>query len=274
MVETEYDLKKSEKIAQLYPILLSKDGKIIDGFHRLEADPNWKTQTIEEIDTEEKLLVARAVSNWNRRQVSKEEKTEWINDLAEIYQKQGYKLVGKRAVISNITTRNEIVAKIHEMTGLAYTTIMGFIDSKYKSKHYEKSRNIEPRVPASQVIVKRLGEDYGSQVVERHREEVEQELRPKIEMEIRERVEEEITPKIKEELSQDTEFIIETIKKAPDVLPKISERKIKDAKKIVHSLTKEMGVKEGTIYTVGEYECPHCKKHYLIKCNGKKDWIE
>jgi ParB/RepB/Spo0J family partition protein len=37
---------------------------------------------------------------------------------------------------------------------------------------------------------------------------------------------------------------------------------------------KEMGVKEGTTYTVGEYECTHCKKHYLIKCNGKQDWLE
>ena len=37
---------------------------------------------------------------------------------------------------------------------------------------------------------------------------------------------------------------------------------------------KEMGVKEGTTYTVGEYECAHCKKHYLIKCNGKQDWLE
>ena len=37
---------------------------------------------------------------------------------------------------------------------------------------------------------------------------------------------------------------------------------------------KEMGVKKGTTYTVGEYECEHCKKHYLIKCNGKQDWLE
>jgi ParB family chromosome partitioning protein len=40
------------------------------------------------------------------------------------------------------------------------------------------------------------------------------------------------------------------------------------------SLAKEMEVHEGVTYTVGEYECPHCKKHYLIKCDGKKDWVE
>jgi ParB/RepB/Spo0J family partition protein len=39
-------------------------------------------------------------------------------------------------------------------------------------------------------------------------------------------------------------------------------------------LQKEMVVREGTVYTVGEYECPHCKRHYLIRCDGKRDWVE
>ena len=51
-------------------------------------------------------------------------------------------------------------------------------------------------------------------------------------------------------------------------------REIQRAKERGDPLTKEMGVQEGVKYTVGEYECPHCKKHYVIKCNGKRDWIE
>ena len=51
-------------------------------------------------------------------------------------------------------------------------------------------------------------------------------------------------------------------------------REIQRAKEMGEPLRKEMIIKEGTVYTVGEYECPHCKKHYLIKCNGKKDWVE
>lgn len=39
-------------------------------------------------------------------------------------------------------------------------------------------------------------------------------------------------------------------------------------------LQKEMVVQEGTVYTVGEYECPHCKRHYVIRCDGKRDWVE
>lgn len=51
-------------------------------------------------------------------------------------------------------------------------------------------------------------------------------------------------------------------------------REIQRAKEMGEPLRKEMGVKEGIIYTVGEYECPHCKRHYLIKCDGKRDWVE
>jgi hypothetical protein len=41
---------------------------------------------------------------------------------------------------------------------------------------------------------------------------------------------------------------------------------------------KEMVVHEGIVYTIGEFECPHCHTHHLIKCNPKgrtrKHWVE
>ena len=41
---------------------------------------------------------------------------------------------------------------------------------------------------------------------------------------------------------------------------------------------KEMIVKEGITYTVGEFDCPVCHTHHWIKCNPKgktkKHWIE
>jgi hypothetical protein len=272
MIEmSEYDLKKSKKIGQLYPILVDAKGNIIDGFHRLNADPNWRKEQLQEIDTEEKLLVARCVANWHRRQVSGEEKEEWINELAKIYQKQGLK-------VRNEQQQNEIVRKIADVTGLHINTVELYLSAKFKQP-YSSTRRREPRVPASQVIqsivraVSRGDEDYGKRIVERHREEVLAEEKPRIEREVREKIiEEEIKPKVKEELSQDVEFIKEVIEKAPEVLPTLSRETIERAKKSVEP--KEMGVKEGTVYTVGEYECPHCKKHYLIKCDGKKDWVE
>ena len=275
---SEYDLKKSKKIGQLYPVLVDSKGNVIDGFHRLEADPKWRTEKLAEIDTEEKLLVARCVANWQRRQIPREEKEEWINSLAKIYKKQGLRIQGKRTVIGPITTSNEIIARIVQVTGLSYSTVVQYLNEKFKGRHYEKPPKQPPRTLASELIrqmaeTKYRRPEYAQELVERHREEVEQELRPKIEEEVREKIiEEEIKPKVKEELSQDAEFIREAIEKAPEVLPTLPKETIERAKRVVEP--KEMVVKEGTVYTVGEYECPHCRKHYLIKCNGKKDWIE
>jgi len=261
---SEYDLKKSEKIGQLYPVLVDAKGNVIDGFHRLEADPNWRREKIAEIDTEENLLTARCVANWHRRQVSREEKQKWINGLAKIYKKQGLKIsVGGEH-------KNEIVEKIVEVTGLHVTTLREYLSSEFKQEPKEYLQEVQmPRVPASQRIETTLGKDY----VKRHREEVEQELRPRLEREIREKiVEEEIKPKVKEELSRDVEFIREAIEKAPEVLPTLPMKTIELAEKAVKP--KEMQVKEGTVYTVGEYECPNCKRHYWIRCNGRRDWVE
>ncbi len=87
--DEEVNLEKSGKFLQLYPVLKSKNGDVIDGKHRLQANPAWKTQVLPEIDTKEKLIIARAMSNWQRRQVSAEEKSEYVDGLALIYRKEG-----------------------------------------------------------------------------------------------------------------------------------------------------------------------------------------
>jgi len=168
----QYDLKKSEEgIGQLYPILEAKDGSVIDGFHREEVDRNWKRVRLGHIDTEEKKLVARLVANFHRRQITREEKEEWINGLARIYKKQGIKIVAQ---------------KIMEVTGLSDTTIYSYLSSEYKDKKQsEVGKAPKPsRVSASQAIKSKLG-DYGEQLVERHREEVLAQEKPKIEKEVR-----------------------------------------------------------------------------------------
>lgn len=148
----EYDLKKSEnKIGQLYPILVTKDGKIIDGFHRKDADPNWKTLVLPEIDDEEKLLAARLIANFHRRQVSKEEKSEWINGLAKIYKAQGLspaKLVGSRV-------RNEIKEKLMEVTGLSDTTLLEYLLDDFKAEPPHEAVGVS--TPAFEKVEKVLG---------------------------------------------------------------------------------------------------------------------
>jgi hypothetical protein len=255
---SEYDLKKSKKIGQLYPVLVDSKGNVIDGFHRLEADPKWRTEKLAEIDTEEKLLVARCVANWHRRQVSVEEKKEWINGLARIYKKQGLK------VKADFPFENQIKNKIVEVTGLHHKTVENYLSNEFKQRQRRPEETQQPRLLASERIEHELGREY----VERHREEVEQELRSKIEREAREKiVEEEIKPKIKEELSRDAGFIREAIEKAPEVLPTLSEEIIERAKRAIEPSLKEM---MGKIELVKEIDtgdiwlCPSCKKKFHL----------
>lgn len=131
----EYDLKKSEnKIGQLYPILVTKDGKIIDGFHRKDADPNWKSLVVPEIDTEEKLLLARLIANFHRRHVEEWEKKEWINGLAKIYVNQGFKVQPEQ--IGSAKPTNEIIVKLMEATGLSKKPISALLADEFKQERF------------------------------------------------------------------------------------------------------------------------------------------
>jgi len=91
-----------------------------------------------------------------------------------------------------------------------------------------------------------------------------------------------ITPKMAETIverlqgEEEQKLVLEEIKRFRLTEDEVEDRarEIQRIKKTGKPVTKEMGVKEGIIYTVGEYECAHCKKRYLIKCNGKHDWVE
>ncbi len=216
MSSEEYNLKKSEdKIGQLYPVLLSKDGKVIDGFHRLESDKEWKTETLDHIDDEEKLLLARCVSNWHRRAVTRSEKAEWINGLAKIYEKQGLKV--SRARHDGGGVDNEIKNKLMEVTGLSERSIIRYLHSEFKQvAPPEVSRR--PRVPASQVIetlAKSSGYEPGT-IVERHREEVREEVKAEVKAEAK--------AEAKEELRKDPDFIIQTAETALEILPTLKPK--------------------------------------------------
>jgi len=91
-----------------------------------------------------------------------------------------------------------------------------------------------------------------------------------------------ITPKMAETIieklpnEEERKVILEEAKRFRLTEDEVEDRvrEVQKAKEMGKPLRREMGVKEGVVYTVGEYECPHCKRHYLIKCNGKKDWVE
>ena len=75
-------------------------------------------------------MLARLIANFHRRQVSREEKEEWINGLAEIYRKQGL-----RVDVSDIDGgHNEIKQKLVEVTGLNETTITQYLHDEFKQE--------------------------------------------------------------------------------------------------------------------------------------------
>ena len=90
------ELEKSGAWRKLYPILKTKEGEILDGNHRLAADPNWEVKEIDVKDPIEKVKIMME-SNLNRRDVSKEEKKEWVDKVEEELKKQG-KNYGKDSI--------------------------------------------------------------------------------------------------------------------------------------------------------------------------------
>jgi ParB family chromosome partitioning protein len=91
-----------------------------------------------------------------------------------------------------------------------------------------------------------------------------------------------VSPKIAETIveklpsEEEQNIVLEETKKLRLTEDEVEDRvrEIQRAREMGKPLMKEMGVREGITYLVGEYECPHCKRHYLIKCDGKRDWVE
>jgi len=80
----DYNLKKSkESIGPLYPVLTDSKGRIIDGMHRLAADKDWPKLSIDSISDKRSFLIARIVTNVQRRHVQPEEKRKMLKELAD-----------------------------------------------------------------------------------------------------------------------------------------------------------------------------------------------
>ncbi|MEM3628358.1 MAG: hypothetical protein QXE06_03205 [Candidatus Bathyarchaeia archaeon] len=81
----------SERVGRLYPVLLDRYGNVVDGLHRLEADPNRPKIRLDHIESDEQRLVARLIANVCRRNVPAGEKSRMLEELGELYVKAGVK---------------------------------------------------------------------------------------------------------------------------------------------------------------------------------------
>lgn len=112
----------SKRVGKLYPVLLDKDGNVIDGSHRLTVDKNWPKIKLPHIKSEKDRLIARLISNVCRRKVPAKEKREILQRLGEIYLEEGVK------------RGTELAYKISEETGMSYRWVMKYLPNNFKER--------------------------------------------------------------------------------------------------------------------------------------------
>ena len=116
---TKYDLKKSkDAIGVLYPRIVDKEGREIDGFHRVSADEEWPTRQLDHIDTDVKYWTARITANTHRRRVTKEERKKEVIELAKALRAEG--------------NEGSLVKPIAELTTFSERYIYKLLPDEYK----------------------------------------------------------------------------------------------------------------------------------------------
>jgi len=97
----------------------------------------------------------------------------------------------------------------------------------------------------------------------RHRAE---KARKALEEKIRVKVEQEVSREAVEELVKKPAVIKELVRR-PEVRQALEVETLREPKE-------ELSVREQIAYTIGELDCDRCGKHYVIKCDGKRNWLE
>lgn len=82
-MKTEALEESYKKIGALYPVLVDRKGKVIDGKHRKKVDPDWKEEIIDIEDEKDRLLIEFA-ANITRREITGKEIEQTLGKLAEV----------------------------------------------------------------------------------------------------------------------------------------------------------------------------------------------
>lgn len=125
--EDSYDLRRSKQALEaLYPVLEDSHGNVIDGVHRLEADPSWPRRRLEGINTRKQFLVARIVANSQRRRVPREERRKQFDLLATELMDEGLK-------------PGDIASEIESLTGFTRKYVLELVRDEFKRGYGRKS---------------------------------------------------------------------------------------------------------------------------------------
>jgi hypothetical protein len=126
----EEDLRKSkDQIGPIYPVILDADGNVIDGFHRLKADPNWPTLKLDWVKDEKTREIVRLHVNQYRRSFTQAERREACRKLAEHIRSHGVK-------------RGDIVGEVSRVTGLTPQYVRELLPDEFKAT--KMARKVEP----------------------------------------------------------------------------------------------------------------------------------
>lgn len=228
-------LERSEKIVgQLRKVVLTPDGKVVDGFHRLDVNPEWGTETWENIKTEEDYWKVRAHLNYTRRNATenRREKLKIINSLAEYYVGQGLKIDHRdpddRSGYQLVQRpKNQILEAVQKALdgAIPASWIRDELDKKYRQKTpiKEPSPDKKPyKTTPEQAIRSRFSgrEEQGEIIIEDFKEDIREQVKAEVKAEAREEA--------KEELRRDPKFLIETAATVEQVLPTIVEKVVSE----------------------------------------------
>jgi ParB family chromosome partitioning protein len=261
----------------IQPIVVRKLG---DVYQIIAGERRWRAAKVAGLKelpcivkdiAENRVLLESVVENLHRKDLTDIERENAIHELWKsglFYTKEALgKAIGvpKERVLCDIEAKEFRDAEKVSMD-TSTRTIRGT-----RGLPIEERKAVIEKVQAGEFKVSEV--DTISKILRSGSEPIKEEiLKPKSRLNAK--MAESIMAKLPEEEEQ--KIVVDEIKRFRLTEDEVEDRvrEIHRAKELGMSLKKEMGVQEGTTYTVGEYECPHCKKHYLIKCNGKRDWVE
>lgn len=157
----EYDLAESEKaIGQLRAVVKDAEGRVVDGKHRLEKNPEWRTEVWQNLQTEEDYWTTRAHLNFTRRNAheAKAEKKTIVDSLAAYYEGQGLNVAGRQRLADGKGAPvNEVLeAVIKALKGaISESWIRHNIDPKYLQEQRKREEAPAERLVAEKQELKR-----------------------------------------------------------------------------------------------------------------------
>lgn len=265
----------------IQPIIVRRHGK---GYQIIAGERRWRaTQMagLKEIPcivkdvTEERVLLESLIENLHRKDLTDIERENAIYELWENREALGIKTKAELAKALGVT-ENKVQDDIeawefrHEEAGIP-PSAPTYIISRTRGLPVDERRKVIEKVERGEFQAK---EAYTAiKVLRKAPTAIKKELL-KSKSRVTPRMAETIINRLPNKETQRT--IIKEIEQFRLTENEVEDRvkEISRASENTESLQKEMVVQEGTVYTVGEYECPHCKRHYLIKCDGKRDWVE